>query len=153
MENLEQISDFAYKLITEENKKSEEVIKSLMKLGLSGKDAADIYYDIIYIIQEKENEPLYKASAEATASLCLIGRFFGHTEEWENGSYVTTEWIWLIVPIFPLNSYRVRLENEDTGEYTIYSKEKLNKKQVLKTYLVWYGGILILASGFCWLLN
>ena len=46
MENKKQIYDYVYKLITEENKSSEEIIKTLMKQGISGKEASDIYYSI-----------------------------------------------------------------------------------------------------------
>lgn len=70
----------------------------------------------------------------------------------QDGSYVATKWfIFLLLPIFPIGSYRVWRGRTDAtvllpGAKTEYKvvRVKLNWKQVLKTYLlIW--GIFILA--------
>lgn len=165
MENEKQIYDYAYKLITEENKSSEEVIKAIMAKGIEGKDASNIYYSAFDNAKRKEEEPMYKARAEALAQIRkyslgrifkrssatqeddftfeddFISRIYGRTE-WEGLTFIATQWLcFLAIPIIPLGSYRLRLNDDyhilGSNSYDVYSKEKLNIKQVLKTYLIW----------------
>jgi len=78
---------------------------------------------------------------------------YGKSDVNQDGSYIATKWfIFLLLPIFPIGSYRVwRGETKATAllpgaktEYRV-TRVKLNWKQVLKTYsIIW--GILILAG-------
>lgn len=173
MENEKQIYDYAYKLIEEENKSSEEIIQLIMEMGVEGKEASNIYYNVFRDVIQKKEEPLNQARQEAltqiskydffsskeadmfrfTPHIFSLFRLYGNTEEWEDGTFITTRWFSLaFLPIFPLGSYRVRCEDEKynyfgDNTYSVYSKEKFNKKQVIKTYLVWYGSILLLIGG------
>ena len=169
MENEKEIYDYAYKLITEENKSSEEVIKLIIAKGIGGKDASNIYYNAFSDVKRKEEAPMNKKRAEALSQISkntssaqdddyiyvdkMISdtRIYGRTE-WEGLTFIATQW-WSLgfVPIFPLGSYRLRLTDEEysfmgDNRYDVYSKEKLNVKQVINTYLVW----LIILSLYAW---
>jgi len=75
---------------------------------------------------------------------------YGRREVWPDGSYIATAWkIFLLLPIIPLASYRVkRGETKATlrslfiiGARTSYSMlpAVLNTKQITNTYLVGWG--------------
>ena len=77
-------------------------------------------------------------------------------------SYVTTEWfVLLLLPIFPLKSFRVIKLGKQSSNYVVVQSatvaykilEKIplrkNISQIIRTYLFAYGGIaLLIASGF-----
>ncbi|MDR1792608.1 MAG: hypothetical protein LBR36_04100 [Bacteroidales bacterium] len=73
---------------------------------------------------------------------------YGHADKRSDGSYVATKWIIIFfVPIIPLGSYRIFSKE---GNFFSFHKEyrlkpvALNKKQVLKTYLLLLGIVLLL---------
>jgi hypothetical protein len=156
---MNQIYDYAYKLITEENKKSEEVIKTLMGMGLSGKDASDMYYDIIQKIDLIQNQALYQALHETALKMFPLGAINGcgttlygsADKNEEDDSYTATQWIIIFfIPIIPVASYRILSASGGDDGFTVEHqyqmiKVKLHKKQVLKTYLYILTAIAIVA--------
>jgi hypothetical protein len=77
--------------------------------------------------------------------------YYGNREKAEDGSFITTKWaIVAFVPLFPLGSYRVRPLNGKgfsvVGYLNQYPVEKveLNLKQVVNTYLLCVGILLLL---------
>lgn len=79
----------------------------------------------------------------------------------QDGSYVATEWfIFLLLPIFPLGSYRVWRGGTKAeflplpGSNTEYrtTEVKLNWKQVIKTYLTIWGIFISAIFLFIWFL-
>ena len=76
----------------------------------------------------------------------------------EDNSYIATRWITLFyLPIIPLGSYRVILGNQrgiivgaQVG-YQSTERIKLDSKQVVNTYLLWYLPILAIVVFFVWL--
>jgi hypothetical protein len=89
---------------------------------------------------------------EGAGSLNGIGTtFYGKREVGPDGSYVATKWfIFLLLPIIPIGSYRV-LPNvpkinflTQITSYSRFEKVPLNKKQVIYTYLLIYGFIFII---------
>ena len=77
--------------------------------------------------------------------------YYGNCEKTSDGSYVTTEWlVILFLPILPLGSYRVRPVDEGSrfslvsfrGNYWA-RKIALKWGQILRTYLAFYGGIIM----------
>ncbi len=80
-------------------------------------------------------------------------KLYGMTDVGPDGSYVCTKWFVLVyLPIVPLESYRVIKESStnlivyQSQQYRVVPVE-LHKKQVLRTYLFFYGII-----GFIYLL-
>jgi hypothetical protein len=81
-------------------------------------------------------------------------KLYGSTDNSSDGSYVTTKWfVFVYLPVVPLESYRVVKEKSTT--LVVYSTQKyktinvpLHKKQVARTYLLVYGmiGIIVLLS-------
>lgn len=79
--------------------------------------------------------------------------FYGKKNLKEDGSYITTKWfIFLLLPIIPLGTYRIKKKTEDKArnalgmisEYEIIEKLSLDKKQVILWYLSIYGPIIII---------
>ncbi|MDR2407559.1 MAG: hypothetical protein LBE13_05555, partial [Bacteroidales bacterium] len=65
-------------------------------------------------------------------------RLYGHADEQSDGTYTATKWVvFIFIPIIPLRSYRV-FSKEDGVLSTEYQLMPipLDKKQVLKTYLI-----------------
>lgn len=87
---------------------------------------------------------------------------YGKTDiNFQDNSYIATEWfIFLLLPIFPISSYRVwrgetkakflPLPGSNTEYRTI--KVKLNWKQVIRTYLIIWGIFILTISLFVWFL-
>jgi hypothetical protein len=77
--------------------------------------------------------------------------FHGSTKEWKDGSYIATIWIVIFfIPFIPIGSYRI-LPTEGgarmfgfASEYEVFSKEKLDKGHVVKTYLILFSVIAII---------
>ncbi len=78
--------------------------------------------------------------------------FYGKKELKNDNSYITTKWfILLLLPIFPLGSYRVKKNTDDKTrnilgmitEYEIIEKLPLDKKQIILWYISIYGTIII----------
>ena len=78
--------------------------------------------------------------------------FYGKKELKNDKSYITTKWfIFLLLPIFPLGTYRVRKDTSDKArnilglitEYEIIEKLAIDKKQVMLWYISIYGVIAI----------
>lgn len=73
---------------------------------------------------------------------------YGKREIETDGSYIATKWvIFLLLPLFPISSYRV-LPNKpkidfitQITEYSRFEKVKINIKQVINVYLLIYGFI------------
>lgn len=68
-----------------------------------------------------------------------------------DGSYIATKWfIFFLLPIFPINSYRVLPNKPEIGymkqvtSYSIFEKVPFSKRQVVNTYLLVYGFIIII---------
>lgn len=88
-------------------------------------------------------------------------KFLGETDFHQNGSYVTTKWIYIFwIPVFPLESLRVREIGgfEIIGfadlQYTVLENfPALHMKQVLSVYLFVAGLIMWIAFGFWTSLN
>lgn len=86
------------------------------------------------------------------------GKYYGHRDRWPDGSYIATEWFVILwIPIFPIRSYR--LKEGDTkliflpyGSKISYSAipVPLNKKQVIKTYIIAAVIVALLACFFIW---
>jgi hypothetical protein len=74
-----------------------------------------------------------------------VGRgFVGKRDVAVDGSYITTEWFIIVVPVFPLRSYRARLKDRlYLGAYNRENYEvapvPLCRPQVLNTYAAVYG--------------
>ena len=76
----------------------------------------------------------------------------------DDKSYTTTRWFTLLYfPIIPLGSYKVIL-GKQTGivvgaqvKYESIQPIKLNTKQVINTYLLWYIPVLVIIVFFWWL--
>ena len=79
--------------------------------------------------------------------------FCGATGRRSDGSFLTTKWFRLFgIPIVPISSYRVAYGGSSsrfngvvisaTKQYYIYSKEKLNFLNVIKTYAILAGAII-----------
>jgi hypothetical protein len=75
---------------------------------------------------------------------------YGKREIESDGSYIATKWfIFLLIPIFPISSYRVRPDTPKVhflGQKTNYfrfDKVQLNKKQIINTYSIIYVPIFI----------
>lgn len=67
----------------------------------------------------------------------------------QNRSYIATKWfVWLLLPIFPLGSYRVWLGKGylrgvfSRREYRML-KVKFDWEQVIKTYLIFWVGFVV----------
>ena len=83
--------------------------------------------------------------------------FYGATNRADDGSFLTTEWFTvLLLPIIPISSFRVTFGWSDTSSlgltstvtkrYFIHSKEKLSPVQVLRTYALYIGSLLLMAG-------
>jgi len=74
-------------------------------------------------------------------------KFIGNTDKGTDGSFVRTKWfVFVYLPIVPLESYRVIKEN--SSNLVVYQSQKykairipLHRKQVIRTYLSVYGAI------------
>jgi len=65
-------------------------------------------------------------------------KFYGKNNEQSDGSYTTTEWfVFLMLPIIPIGSYRV-IEHKRSSliqtEYNIIEKLPLDKSEVARIY-------------------
>jgi hypothetical protein len=91
-------------------------------------------------------------------------KFIGQYDCFPDGSYITILWFvgFWIIPIIPLSAYRVKdglivhgndglLKINDDEQYIIYSKEKLNKKLIIKSgCLIWLCvPILLIIAFYC----
>jgi nitrate reductase NapE component len=68
------------------------------------------------------------------SSICMIGTdYFGRTQPHTYGSYITTEWTTIFVPIIPMRSLRIRpVEGfRDTFQYVKDSKYYENRFELL----------------------
>lgn len=94
---------------------------------------------------------IFELYARIKFILCIgIGTtFYGKKELKDDGSHKTTKWvIFLLLPIFPLGTYRVKTINNKVRnlvgfitEYEIIEKVAIDKKQVLLWYSTIYGAI------------
>ena len=89
---------------------------------------------------------------EGAGSLNGIGTtLYGKRDVEPDGSYVATKWfIFLLLPIIPISSYRV-LPNTpkmnfltQVTNYSRFEKVQFNTRQVINTYLLIYGFIFII---------
>lgn len=88
---------------------------------------------------------------KGASSLNGIGTtLYGKRDVEPDGSYVATKWfIFLLLPIIPISSYRV-LPNTpkmnfltQVTNYSRFEKVPFNKRQVVNTYLLIYGFIFV----------
>jgi len=79
--------------------------------------------------------------------------FYGKKELKNDSSYITTKWfIFLLLPIFPVGTFRVRRNADDkarnilgmVSEYEIIEELTLDKKQIILWYTSVYGTIIII---------
>jgi hypothetical protein len=74
-------------------------------------------------------------------TLNLIGtHFWGRAEPHQDGSYITTEWITILIPLIPIKSFRLRptnSSNSSSQEYEVFQKfTSVYTKQVQHVYKV-----------------
>ena len=146
IQEINKIYDYAHKLITEEDKDKEEVIKALLELGVSEEYKASIIYsDVIYQVNlAKERNAAYRdKSVKGWLSFFLLSIFVGfiisvvlgfkdfalsHYEEFGNISKYVGAFCELYVYVF----WGI------LGTYTIISFIKIKPNAVFlgKTYLI-----------------
>jgi hypothetical protein len=76
----------------------------------------------------------------------------------QDGSYIVTKWIIAVFfPIVPLGSYRVIKEKQSfwTGVWPTYhmTPVALNIPQVIYTYVIWWGTLVVVLIGIYFLLS
>ncbi len=89
---------------------------------------------------------------KGAGSLNGIGTtLYGKRDVDPDGSYIATKWfIFLLLPIIPISSYRVLPKSPKMNfltrvtNYSKFEKVQFNKKQVINTYLLIYGFIFII---------
>lgn len=98
--------------------------------------------------QMQKNEKLQDECESGPASIYGVGtRFYGHTEEWSDCSYVTTLWICIFyIPLIPLTSHRILLLYSDSFSFPPFiwsssqkylsAKVPLHKSQIAGVYFV-----------------
>lgn len=76
---------------------------------------------------------------------------YGKRDIGPDGSYIATKWfIFLLLPIFPISSYRVLPDTPkmhfltQRTNYKRFEKVPFNKRQVINIYLLIYGFIIII---------
>jgi len=111
------------------------IIVSIICLGLA-----------LYLYKKKEATGNHGSNSSNGSGTGLYGKSSYNSSD---GSYITTKWFMiLLVPIFPLGSYRViKGESKDAllpGAFALYGKKtgyqmtkvRLNWKQVIITYII-----------------
>lgn len=115
--------------------------------------------------EAREKEEIEERNNAAKTSITVfqgIGATFYGRKDYNSSdsSYITTKWfIFLLLPIFPLKSYRIRQTNSKSIFYLVAMSSqtnyeileeiplKNNKEQIIKTYLSIYSFIFLLIFG------
>lgn len=105
-----------------------------------------IIVGLLLALRRSKEKLGYKSSMSSVNGIGTT--LYGKREIESDGSYISTKWfILLLLPIFPISSYRVLPSTTkihflgQKTDYLRFEKVPLNKKQIINIYLLIYGFI------------